>query len=117
MKVAVASYRGKPYVYLGHFGDAEVYKVYECSRDRCRLVDVRGNPFRGEHVLNEEDELKKRPKVLELIGDVDAVIAIAFGKGGKEFMERHGKKVFIVPARSDVEDALKAVINAVNHPL
>lgn len=108
--MAVASYTNREEVYLGHFGDAEVYRVYVYDeRGVFRLAEIRNNPFRGEHVLEEEGESGKRPRVLRLVEDADILVAVAFGRGGEEFMKRHGKQVLIVPPKTKLSEALEKV--------
>ncbi len=116
MKVAVASYRSREEIYLGHFGDAEVYRIYKYDEQSgFKLIELRDNPFRGEHVLNDEDEKGKRPRVLRLVGDADILVAAAFGRGGKEFMEKHGKHVVLVPPKTRLKDILRIIAENLEH--
>jgi hypothetical protein len=48
LRMVVASYSDKDAVYLGCFGDAEVYRVYDHDGGGgFRLAEVRENLFRG----------------------------------------------------------------------
>lgn len=100
-------------VKLGHFGDGAFYLFYEWTGSGWRLRGRVENPYRGEHHHGhggeEEEEKGKRRRILELISGCDVVVAVAFGPGGREFMERHGKRVVIVKPRTRIVDALRRV--------
>jgi len=110
--VAVPSDDGET-VKLGHFGDAAFYLFYEWGGDGWRLRRRVENPYRGEHHHGHdeegEEEKGKRKGILELIRECDVVVSVAFGPGGKEFMERRGKRVVMVKPRTRIVDALRRV--------
>ena len=97
------------YVKLGHFGDGKYYYHYVYENGEWRLVRRIENPFAGQHSLGEEEdeETGKRPKIYEMNRECTHIIAVAFGPGGAEFMEKRGLKVFRVKPRTKIEDALR----------
>ena len=112
VRVAVPTSDGKR-VHLGHFGDAKYYYFYELGPDGWRLVCKRENPYAGEHHHEGHGEEGKRQKILELVKDADVLVAVAFGPGGKDYMEAHGKTVIIVKPFTTIEEALERVKEAV----
>jgi len=94
-------------VKLGHFGDAKVYLHYIYDNG-WRLVRRVYNPYSGIHE-HDETEPGKRRKILELNSGCNIIVAVAFGKGGREFMERNGIRVIIVKPRTTINDALVLV--------
>ncbi len=113
MVVAVIpTYRSRDKVYIGHFGDAEVYLFYRITGDNVELISEKPNPYRGEHSLDEESG--KRRRVFELVGEADILVATAFGPGGREYMEKRGKKVVIVKPRTTVEEALSLIAGSLD---
>ncbi len=96
-------------VYAGHFGDAEVYRFYKLDDGECRLVEVKENPYRGEHHHGHE-ERGKRARILGLIGDVQAIITAAMGPGGREFFEERGVKVYRAKPGVAVAEALESIL-------
>ncbi len=100
---------------LGHFGDAAFYLFYEWTGNGWRLRGRVENPYRGEHHHGHdgeehgEEERGKRRKILEMISGCSVVVSVAFGPGGREFMERHGKRVVMVKPRTRIVDALRRV--------
>lgn len=114
VRVVVASDDGM--VYVGHFGDAPRYRFYELRGGSWVEVYARENPYRGEHEHHHEhhhghggEEHGKRRKILQLISGADILVATFFGPGGREYMERHGKKVVTVKPGTSIEEALRIV--------
>ena len=94
-------------VKLGHFGDARLYHFYQWTGNGWKLIRKVENPYAGEHHHEEEGEEKgKRRRILELIQDCNIVVSVAFGPGGKQAMEKAGKKVVMVPPRTTITEAL-----------
>ncbi|BEP16880.1 hypothetical protein PYJP_02320 [Pyrofollis japonicus] len=98
-------------VKLGHFGDGRYYYHYMYENGAWRLVRVVENPYAGEHDHNMEkdEENSKRPKIFGLNKGCTHIVAVAFGPGGQEFMEKRGLRVIRVRPRTGIEDALKIV--------
>ncbi len=100
-------------VYPGHFGDAELYVFYRLEDDVCRRVGIRENPYRGEHEHHghhEHGHGGKRERILELIGDVQAVVTAAMGPGGREFFEERGVKVYTARPGTPLKAALPEIL-------
>lgn len=126
VRVAIPTSDGKR-VHLGHFGDAKYYYFYERAPEGWRLVCKRENPYAGEHHHDENEEHHrhghrhshrhgeggKRQKILELVKDADVLVAVAFGPGGRDFMESQGKTVIIVKPFTTIEEALARVEEAI----
>jgi predicted Fe-Mo cluster-binding NifX family protein len=98
-------------VKLGHFGDGRYYYHYVYENGAWRLVRVVENLYAGEHEhgSEEDEENSKRPKIFELNKGCTHIVAVAFGPGGQEFMEKRGLRVIRVRPRTSIEDALKAI--------
>ncbi len=98
-------------VKIGHFGDAAYYLVYDVEDDKITLVERVENPFRGHHEHGEEAEKGKRPRIVELLKrhGCEAIVATAFGPGGREYMERSGLRVYTVKPGTEIWDALRAI--------
>jgi predicted Fe-Mo cluster-binding NifX family protein len=95
-------------VKLGHFGDGKYYYHYVYDSGEWKLVRKVENPYAGEHSTEEEDEEKsKRPKIFEMNKECTHIVAVAFGPGGAEFMERRGLKVIRVRPRTSISEALE----------
>ncbi len=112
MRVCVATDDGVK-VKIGHFGDAAYYLVYEVREGKPVLVVRVENPYRGSHEHGEEaEERGKRRGILELLKryGCDAIVATAFGPGGREFMERHGLRVYTVRPGTEVWEALESIV-------
>ncbi len=96
------------YVKLGHFGDGRYYYHYVYENGGWKLVRRIENPYAGQHSLGgEEEEAGKRQKIYEMNRECTHIIAVAFGPGGAEFMEKRGLRVFRVKPRTRIEDALR----------
>jgi len=109
-------------VKLGHFGDARLYLhfVY-VPGEGWRLARRVENPYTGHHHHHHHHhghhghgrgEEGKRAKIVALQEGCTAIVAVAFGPGGEEYMERRGLRVVKVPPRASIEDALRAAEEA-----
>jgi predicted Fe-Mo cluster-binding NifX family protein len=98
------------HVKLGHFGDGKYYYHYVYENGGWKLLRRVENPYAGHHSIEEEDEeTGKRPKIYEMNRECTHIVAVAFGPGGAEFMEKRGLKVVRVKPRTTIEQALKIV--------
>ena len=101
-------------VKLGHFGDARLYHFYQWTGNGWKPIRKVENPYAGEHHHDDEHghhenhhgHSGKRRRILELIRDCNVVISVAFGPGGKQAMEKAGKKVVTVHPRTTITEAL-----------
>jgi len=96
-------------VKLGHFGDAKQYIFYEVTEQGIREVKRLENPFKGEEEEHMHGVLRKRLKLLELFGSIDAVVSTFFGPGGEDFFKERGIDAIKVKPWTTIEDALKQV--------
>ena len=94
-------------IMLGHFGDAKYYLHYVRLGGSWILKRKVVNPYTGMHE-HEEEESGKRKSMYEMNRECNLLVAIAFGLGGQEYMEKLGMKVIKLSPKSTVEDALKA---------
>jgi predicted Fe-Mo cluster-binding NifX family protein len=99
------------YVKLGHFGDGKYYYHYMYENGSWKLVRKVENPYAGQHAFEEEEdeEASKRPKIYEMNKECTHIVAVAFGPGGAEFMQKRGLRVIRVKPRTTIDQALKIV--------
>ncbi len=111
MRVCVATDDGVK-VKIGHFGDAAYYLIYDVGPERITLVARLENPYRGRHEHGEEaEERGKRKAIVEMLKSkgCEAIVATAFGPGGKEYMEKSGLRVYTVKPGTEVWEALREI--------
>ncbi len=113
MIVVIASDDGLK-IKLGHFGDAKYYLIYDISSNKPCLIKKVENPFREEekHVHGVTGKRKKIVTFLRKFGDLKAVASTFFGPGGEEFFIKQGIRTFKFKPNTNVEEALKHIMEA-----
>ncbi|MCE4607219.1 MAG: NifB/NifX family molybdenum-iron cluster-binding protein [Desulfurococcales archaeon] len=108
MKIAVATSDSK-FVHTGHFGEAKVYIIFDCTSGEPDVVDRVKNVFSDMgHELDSEEARKRRGihGILAGLG-VSRLVATAMGPGGKRFFENRDIGVVMVKPGTRVDDAVR----------
>ena len=96
-------------LYEGHFGDAPLYKIYECSLEGCKLVEERENTTfveeEEEHEHHHGNPAKFRA-VLNLLNDVDVWCAFRMGPNYLRIVRESDKIPFLTGTR-DLDRSLE----------
>jgi predicted Fe-Mo cluster-binding NifX family protein len=105
VRFAVASGDG---IYVNeHFSKTDMFYIYDADYDNVQPVGQRENSSVG--VMGYHDE-ERFSKCLDLIHDVNVVIALKIGPKAKDILLKKGVKIFITDGK--VNDAIKKFIKS-----
>ena len=97
-------------LYDGHFGDAPLYRIYECSLEGCRFVEERKNTTFKEEEEEEHEHHHGNPAkfraVLNLLNDVDVWCAFRMGPNYVRIVRESDKIPFLSGTR-DLDKTLE----------
>lgn len=109
MKIAVASHDST--VIQDHFGHARQFLIYECSADRCELVEIRKQePLCGSAGVDDEEghSEDRLQQTIEQLSDCRAVVAARIGPPIVARLSREGIHAFVIPGF--IDDALRRLL-------
>ena len=98
-------------LFLGHFGDSPIFKIYECNWEGCSLVEERENTTEieedEEHEEHHGNPLKFRA-ILELLKDTDVWCAFRMGPNYVRIVRESDKIPFLTGTRR-LDESLEKV--------
>ncbi len=110
MRIAVATDDGKT-VRFGHFGDAEMYFIFDYENGEFKFVEKRINDYTDEKLGIEEHNNPEKAKLIKnLLSDCQVFIGHSMGLQNRKLLEKRGIKMIPLYKRGVlIEDALKMV--------
>ncbi len=110
MRIAVATDDGKT-VRFGHFGDAEMYYIYDYENGEFRFVEKRINDYTDEKLgIEEHNNPEKARLIKELLSDCQVFVGHSMGSKNRELLQRKGIKMIPLYKKNvPIEEALKRV--------
>ncbi len=114
MRIAVATDDGKV-VRFGHFGDAEMYHIYDYDGAEFKLVEVRENPYTDEKLgITNHNDPRKAGLIHTLLSDCQVFIGHSMGMKNRKLLEEKGIRMIALKKKGvPIEEALKLAVSQV----
>ncbi len=110
MRIAVATDDGKT-VRFGHFGDAEMYYIYDYKDGEFHFVEKRINDYTDEKLgIDEHNNPEKAKLIKHLLSDCQVFIGHSMGMQNRKLLEKKSIKMFpLMKKNVPIEKALEMV--------
>ncbi len=114
MRIAVATDDGKT-VRFGHFGDAEMYYIFDYEDGVFKFVEKRINEYTDEKLGIEEHNNPEKAKLIKnLLSDCQVFVGHSMGLQNRKLLEKRGIKMIPLYKKGvSIEDALKKVMDEI----
>ncbi len=111
MRIAVATDDGKV-VRFGHFGDAEMYYIYEFDGQDFKLVEKKENPYTDEKLgITEHNDPRKAKIIYEFLKDCQVFLGHSMGMRNRKILEEKGILMVALKKKGvPIEDGLKIAV-------
>ncbi len=111
MKIAVATDDCKV-VRFGHFGDAEMYEIFEYEDGDFKLVKTMENPYTDEKLgITDHNDPRKAALIHDLLKDCDVFVGHSMGMRNRKLLEEKGILMVALKKKNvPIEEALKIAL-------
>lgn len=111
MRIAVATDDGKV-IRFGHFGDAEMYYIYDFDGKEFKLIEVKENPYTDEKLgITEHNDPRKARIIYDFLKDCDVFVGHSMGMRNRKILEEMGILMVALKRKNvPIENALKIAV-------